>query len=421
MLNSLDGRAAPYQAGDQIVISGTDADGTAVNTTLAVGPASTLNDLVSAINGAFTKSTASIDASGNLVVKSNTTGPSSLSLGLADAGGNVGSTNLGNHVLADTVTGKDGDTVNTSVQVFDSRGTAHDLSLTFQKQADGSWNLAAAINPQEGTMISAAVTGIQFNDDGSFRQVAGGAPSISFQIAGLAAPQTVTLSPGATNSFSGITQFGGATSAAATNQDGFAAGFLSSLSVGQDGVVSGIFTNGQTLAIAQLATASFANPEGLNRVGNNYYTPSADSGEPQIGAAGSAGRGTIQAGSLEASNVDVSAEFTRLIAAAAGLSGERPHHHRRRRRDAIPRQHHSIVMKRRWPASLGTESGGRKPPSSLYCLRPEPESGGLRPPLPIPRRYRNAVSRGCAGRAGEPQNLPILISPTFLTALRATT
>jgi flagellar hook protein FlgE len=318
LLNSLDGRAAPYQAGDKIVISGTDADGTAVNTTLAVSGTSTLNDLVAALNGAYTKSTASIDGSGNLVLKSNTTGPSSLSLGLADAGGNVGSANLGNHPMASTVTGKNGDTVNTSVQVFDSRGTAHDIALTFQKQVDGSWNLTAAINPQEGTMVSATVNGIQFNDNGSFRQVAGGSPTISFQVAGLAATQTVTLSPGTTNGFGGITQFGGATSAAATSQDGFAAGFLSSLSVGQDGVVSGVFTNGRTLAVAQLATASFANPEGLNRIGNNYYTPSADSGEPQIGAAGSAGRGTIQAGSLEASNVDVSAEFTRLIAAQQG-------------------------------------------------------------------------------------------------------
>ena len=158
-------------------------------------------------------------------------------------------------------------------------------------------------------MVSNTINGIQFNADGSFQQISGGSPDISFQIAGLAGTQTVALSPGTTNGFGGLTEFGGSTSAAATSQDGFAAGFLTNLSVGQDGVISGVFTNGQTLAIAQLATASFANSEGLNRAGNNYYTPSADSGEPQIGVAGSGGRGAIQGGSLEGSNVDVSAEL----------------------------------------------------------------------------------------------------------------
>ena len=146
----------------------------------------------------------------------------------------------------------------------------------------------------------------------------------------MAGTQTVSLSPGTTNGFGGLTEFGGATSAAATSQDGFAAGFLTSLSVGQDGVISGVFTNGQTLAIAQLATASFANSEGLNRVGNNYYTPSADSGEPQIGAAGSGGRGAIQGGSLEGVQRRCFRRVYKTDRGPAGLPGQRPHHHYRR-------------------------------------------------------------------------------------------
>ena len=133
LLNSLDGRSAPYQTGDSVVISGTDANGTAVNTTLAVSATSTLSDLVNAINAAYPQSTASINASGDLVLQSKTTGPSSLSLELADPSGNAGSTNFGNYATATTVTGKTGDTVNTSVQVYDSRHRARpcpDLSET---------------------------------------------------------------------------------------------------------------------------------------------------------------------------------------------------------------------------------------------------------------------------------------------------
>ena len=109
-----------------------------------------------------------------------------------------------------------------------------------------------------------------------------------------------------------------AATAAATNQNGYAAGFLSSLSVGQDGTVNGTFTNGQTIAVAQIATATFANPAGLNREGQNYFSSTAASGDPQVGAAESGGRGSITGGSLESSNVDVSAEFTQLIVAQQG-------------------------------------------------------------------------------------------------------
>src|SRR6185369_5687955 len=89
LLNALQDNTAGYVSGDQIQIQGTDADGTAVNTTLAVDGTTTLGDLLTAINGAFTQSTASLDAAGNLVVTANTTGPAALGLSLSDAGTNT--------------------------------------------------------------------------------------------------------------------------------------------------------------------------------------------------------------------------------------------------------------------------------------------------------------------------------------------
>ena len=90
------------------------------------------------------------------------------------------------------------------------------------------------------------------------------------------------------------------------------------MSIAQDGTINGIFTNGQIFALAQLAVATFTNPEGLNRVGQNYYDMTINSGVPLLAGGQAGGRGSIQAGALESSNVDVSTEFTQLITAQQG-------------------------------------------------------------------------------------------------------
>jgi flagellar hook protein FlgE len=83
--------------------------------------------------------------------------------------------------------------------------------------------------------------------------------------------------------------------------------------VGKTGIISGIYTNGMVRDLGQIALASFANPEGLTKASGNLYAVSANSGEPNIGAAGEDSRGTIETSSLEMSNVDLSYEFTEMI------------------------------------------------------------------------------------------------------------
>ncbi|MES2201229.1 MAG: flagellar hook protein FlgE [candidate division FCPU426 bacterium] len=97
--------------------------------------------------------------------------------------------------------------------------------------------------------------------------------------------------------------------------DGNAEGTLNGLSFDQTGTINGSFSNGKTIAIAQLALTTFTNPGGLNKVGGNYYAASTASGTSQIGVAGQNGRGTIAAGALEESNVDLSVELTNMIVA----------------------------------------------------------------------------------------------------------
>jgi flagellar hook protein FlgE len=320
-LNALDDNTAHYQTGDTILITGTTTTGMAVNATLTVGAtAPTLGDLVNAINSNFPGSTASIDASGKLVVTANGTGPSQLALTISDAAADKGSTNWSNQVLGVTTAGKNGDTTTTGIQFFDAQGSPHTLTVTFQKQSNNTWSMTGSIPSTDGTMSSSQINGLTFNSNGSFSQVAGagGTASMTVNLTGQPA-QTITFNLGTSGSFSGLTQVGSASTAAATDQNGFGAGTLSNVTIDQTGLINGVFSNGQVLAIGQLAIANFANPQGLTREGNNYVSLSSDSGTPLIGTGNSGGRGTVQQGQLEDSNVDVSLEFTKLIIAQRGF------------------------------------------------------------------------------------------------------
>jgi flagellar hook protein FlgE len=104
-----------------------------------------------------------------------------------------------------------------------------------------------------------------------------------------------------------------------TEQDGYGVGFLRSFSISPSGVLTGVFSNGQTRSVGQIAVATFNNPQGLEKSGDSMYRMSVNSGIPQIGVAGNGGRGTLAGGMLEMSNVDLAQEFTNLIVAQRGF------------------------------------------------------------------------------------------------------
>ncbi len=99
------------------------------------------------------------------------------------------------------------------------------------------------------------------------------------------------------------------------HQNGFAPGTLSNISVGQDGTITGAFTNGQSQTLARVALATFQNEQGLTRIGSSQYTASANSGAPQIGTGNSGRFGAVVGDSLELSNVSIADQFTKLITA----------------------------------------------------------------------------------------------------------
>lgn len=205
----------------------------------------------------------------------------------------------------------------TSIQIFDTQSTPRALSLTFTKTATNTFSVSGTV---AGGTVGLSATTVTFDNNGLLLSPASITATLTPSGANpLPAAQNVTLNLGTIGQPTGLTQFGSASAAAAVTQDGRGAGVLNSVTIDAGGIIQGTFSNGRTLAIAQLAVAVFNNPGGLLRQGENYYGVSPSSGEPLIGPAGSGGRGTIQGSALESSNVDISIEFSRLILAQRGF------------------------------------------------------------------------------------------------------
>lgn len=190
---------------------------------------------------------------------------------------------------------EDGTTLRRVVTVYDRLGTPRELELAFTKSAAG-WSVAAS--------------------DGAATV---GATPLAFDAGGnLTAPTSLTVG-GVAVDISSLTGFAGIESVKADGQDGRAAGTLQSFSVGADGSITGVFSNGEKQVLGRVATASFTNPAGLAKTGGSMFATTANSGDPEVGAAGTGGRGSLAAGALEMSNVDLSSEFTNLIVAQRGF------------------------------------------------------------------------------------------------------
>jgi flagellar hook protein FlgE len=210
----------------------------------------------------------------------------------------------------------------TTLNVYDSLGNAHQADVYFVKTASNTWDYHEIAS---GSEVQGGVAGqnfefgsgnLTFNTNGSLQSVTAVGGALTFNGA---AAQTIALNLGTPiaaggTGLDGTTQFGSPSVVSAQAQDGYASGALSGVKVGQDGTVSGVYTNGQTVAVGQLAIAKFASNDGLAQAGHNLWATSQTSGDPALGAAGAGGRGALVTGSLEQSNVDIATQFVDLIA-----------------------------------------------------------------------------------------------------------
>ncbi len=213
--------------------------------------------------------------------------------------------------------------VTVTTTIYDSLGDAVPVDLTFTPTgAANTWSLQGTVTGAASPLWSTPQT-LVFGNNGQLSSVNGaavGANGTSLAIANL--PSNYTWSGGAVNldfpapgSQNAITQFASDQTLAVTSQDGYAAGTLDSYSIGSDGTITGSYSNGTSQSLGTIALAEFANPNGLEDVGNADYVPTAASGNVQLGVPGSAGLGTLQGGAVEGSNVDLATELTDLIEA----------------------------------------------------------------------------------------------------------
>jgi len=205
----------------------------------------------------------------------------------------------------------------TSATVYDSLGNSHVVQLYFRKQpapAVNTWDVYATTNSAGASITNAGnlAATLTFNDAG---QLTGGSPgTINIALTnGAATP--LNGGAGIALDFDDTTQFGSAFGVNSLAQDGFASGRLSGFNVGNDGTITGRYTNGKTSTLGQVVLANFSNPNGLQPLGNNQWAESAASGVALVGAPNSGRLGLIQSSATEDSNVDLTAELVNMITA----------------------------------------------------------------------------------------------------------
>lgn len=230
--------------------------------------------------------------------------------------------------------------------VYDSFGRAHNLQVSFERDPEtvNVWLATVNVDPANEGDLQVTVQETEtnqfrltFNNEGTLvsfvdtegNEVAEGALNVNvgFNVAdttpgaeGAITRQNMALNLGEIGSTKeSITQFSSQNSTKAFRQDGFQMGYMKSYAIDQSGIITAVYTNGNSRSIGQVALATFTNPGGLEKNGQSTYSVSNNSGDAEFGVANVAGKGGINAGMLEMSNVDLAEQFTDMIVTQRGF------------------------------------------------------------------------------------------------------
>lgn len=209
----------------------------------------------------------------------------------------------------------------TALSIYDSLGNAHTMTYYFRKTANaGEWEVYANVDGTTNQNITAGGGPIGTLTFGTNGQITAGNPmNVTVNMLGVMQSQGQPAGNGAQAAqtfpidFTGTTQFGSGFGTNRLEQDGYAAGNLIGLSVGDDGIIQGRYSNGQTFAQGQVVLANFTNPNGLQSLGNNQWAETSDSGPALVGAPNTSSLGVLSSSTVEESNVDLTAELVNLI------------------------------------------------------------------------------------------------------------
>ncbi len=239
----------------------------------------------------------------------------------------------------------------TEQKIYDSFGNEHMLSVSFRRVVGNpnQWEATVQIDPDNAdytqTRVGLGTTDgmgntfiVNFDNYGALQSVTDTAGNVtnpegnvvvqaSFAVSdsnvdeqGNPYRQTLNINLGTIGSFKDtITQSASKSTTKAFYQDGYTMGYLDNFKIDSSGIITGVYSNGTNRTIGQIAMATFANDRGLEKKGDNTYVESNNSGMARIGESGVAGKGSLMAGALEMSNVDLSEQLTDMIVTQRGF------------------------------------------------------------------------------------------------------
>lgn len=234
--------------------------------------------------------------------------------------------------------------------IYDSFGNTHTLRIDFVRVPDtnNTWQATVVVNPgaeePTNTLINVGAEGndnnlfyVDFSNLGTIQavrddqgdaantgflqiQIGFDVPAASIPEGEEAVRQVFNLNLGEVGSVvNSVTQFAERSSTKAFKQNGYPMGYLETFKIDQSGIITGVYSNGSSRTIGQMALASFTNPGGLEKAGESTYVVSNNSGDPNVSPSGVAGKGKFIAGALEMSNVDLSEQLTDMIVTQRGF------------------------------------------------------------------------------------------------------
>jgi len=306
-LNDLNQTTADLADGDLITFSVVKNDGTTQDISFAYTAGATVGDLINNFNteiGADEAKMRLVD--GMLLVQSTKPGESNLRIEGVTTTGTGAMTFPGFQIAQAGETG----TRTMSTTIYDDLGNAHSLVMDFTQTGTNEWTYNARF--VDGQEITGGATGVlQFDALGQL--VSGSKLNLSFDPANGASPMAFEVELGDASAGTRFTQYAGANTAKVISQNGFTQGQLVDLNVDGEGRVVGIYNNGRTISLAQLAVAQVQNESGLEMIGDGLFRSTIAAGEMFINTATDFAGTNINAGALEGSNVDLAKEFTEMI------------------------------------------------------------------------------------------------------------
>jgi flagellar hook protein FlgE len=233
--------------------------------------------------------------------------------------------------------------ITTNIDTYDAQGNTRRMTMTFWKTGPNQWTASAAMtdtnlpvtldvpsrdgqnqnNPNSRINLTFSPDGkiISVGDNGTPDELNQGELIVNanYRVAGDPNIRNISLNLGKSGLLEGITQNASQSTTKAVEQDGWSMGYMEAFNIDDSGKITAVFSNGTKQTVGQVAMAVFTNPQGLIKKGDNMYEVSNNSGAANIGAASNGGRGTIKAGTLEMSNVDLSEQFVDMIVTQRGF------------------------------------------------------------------------------------------------------